>query len=127
MCCHPSTTRIFSNISDRHSRTKARIPHINLMRTSSSLSNGMRSRPDFSKDRSNLSNTSRARNSKLEFSKRLPSTPRTSQSPQSHSPKSRQPNTRSWHPILPTLGNSLSSSNKKLKMSVGNKKNSWRL
>lgn len=127
MCCHPSITRKFIVMIDPLSKAIIRIPHTNLMRTSSKPSSGTRSTSDFLRDKSNLSSTNRARNLRFEFSKRSLSTPKTSPSPQNHSLRKKPHSTRSWLPTQLMLVNLLNSSNKKLKMSVGNRKSSCKM
>lgn len=127
MCCHPLIMRIDQIIVDHPSRTKARIPHIKLMRTSSNHFSGMKNTSPSSKDRSKSNNSNKVRNSSTAFSKKSHSSLKTYQFLQNHSPKRKQPTLRSYPLIHNMPGNLSNSSNKKLKMSVGSKKNFWRL
>lgn len=126
-CCRPSITRKCHIIIDHPLKPITRIQPSKLIRTFSDHFSGMKNRSASLEDRLNSSNIINKKNWSLEFSKRSLLMLEASLFPLNPLPKKRQLNSKFFLPIQLIANNLSNSSNKKLKMSVGNKKNSSRL
>jgi len=87
MCYRPTITRKNIIKADLPSRTKIRTHLSNLTKTFLNHFNGMKSKPDFLRDKSNSSSINNKKNWSSEFSKKSSITPEASQFLQNHSLK----------------------------------------